>query len=43
MSQSPPVSADQQPVAPEGTGPVAIGHGLPRSDAFAKVTGRAEH
>ena len=34
---------DQQPMAPDGTGSVGIGSGLPRIDAFAKVTGRARY
>ena len=33
----------QQPVAPEGTGPVAVGDGIPRIDALAKVTGTARY
>ena len=37
------VADSQQPVAPAGTGTVAIGDGLPRIDAFAKVTGRARY
>ncbi len=33
----------QQPIAPEGTGAVAIGTPLPRIDALAKVTGTARY
>jgi len=33
----------QQPVAPEGTGAVALGDGIPRIDALAKVTGTARY
>jgi len=33
----------QQPVAPEGTGSVALGDGVPRIDALAKVTGTARY
>jgi xanthine dehydrogenase YagR molybdenum-binding subunit len=34
---------DQQPMAPEGTGPVALGAPVPRVDGWAKVTGAARY
>lgn len=43
MKHDLPLSPDQQPVAPVGTGDVPIGTATPRIDALAKVTGTARY